>query len=127
MFYNNGIFLNFNWINTKTEIHSLKSACRTNVYGLIPIKDDEYIKYIYYYLNIFRENTNKKAKFTTNLGVIKKDALLKLNIIQTDKIKQKELVDYLDKLENKKNSIDDELKDIDDLMKSILEQSYEQN
>ena len=55
---------------------------------------------------------------------INTDSIKSIKIPTLNLDKQKELVDYLDKLENKKNSIDDELKDIDNLIKSILEQSY---
>ena len=46
-------------------------------------------------------------------------------IIFTPKEKQIEIVSYLDTLENKKNSILEEVDQIDILMKDILEQSYQ--
>lgn len=47
-----------------------KTACRANVCSLI-LKSNTYnLKYISYYLNFNRIETNKKAKFTTNLGTI---------------------------------------------------------
>jgi restriction endonuclease S subunit len=70
------------------------------VYALIPKIQNINLKYIYYYLNINRIETNKKAHFTTNLGTIS------LNDISTIKIKipsiekQNELIKQLDILDN---------------------------
>ena len=91
----------------------------------INTNSDELNRYLYYH--ILSISINKTASGSIGeVGSLNKDKLKVLDIfIQTDKTKQKELVDYLDKLENKKNSIDDEIKDIDILIKNILEQSYE--
>jgi hypothetical protein len=101
-----------------------KTACRTNVYALIPKNTDENIKYIYYYLNIFRNITNSKAKFTTNLGVIGKDDIENINILTSTYDIQTQMVEYLDKLEGKKNNICEEINEIDVLMKDVITQSY---
>lgn len=80
--------------------------------------------YLYYYFkNVIQDNIYKLQKgggqphvYSSNLS------LLKLPIISIEK--QTGIVQYLDKLEAKKNSINDEINDIDILMKNILEQSY---
>jgi type I restriction enzyme S subunit len=91
----------------------------------INTNNNELNRYLYYHILSISIN-NTATGSMGEAGSLNKDKLKVLDMfIQTDKIKQKEIVDYLDKLENKKNSIDDELKDIDNLMKSILEQSYE--
>ena len=100
-----------------------KTACRTNVYALIP-KIQNNISYIYYYLNNYRNITNSKAEFTTNLGVISKNNIINLLIPIPSIEIQTKMVEYLDKLENKKNNIDEEINDINTLMKQILENSY---
>ena len=90
----------------------------------INTNNDELNRYLYYHILSISIN-NTASGSIGEVGSLNKDKLKVLDIfIQTDKTKQKELVDYLDKLENKKNSIDDELKDIDNLINSILEQSY---
>ena len=53
-----------------------------------------------------------------------KDFQRKTLKIQKNSEKQTEIVRYLDNLEAKKNSIDEEISDIDTLMKQVLEQSY---
>lgn len=57
-----------------------KTACRAGVCSLNLKLDNVNIKYIYYYLNNNRIETNKKAKFTTNLGVISSDDIRDLEI-----------------------------------------------
>jgi type I restriction enzyme S subunit len=90
----------------------------------INTNSDELNRYLYYHILSISIN-NTATGSMGEAGSLNKDKLKVLDMfIQTDKIKQKEIVDYLDKLENKKNSIDDELKDIDNLIKNILEQSY---
>ena len=91
----------------------------------INTNNDELNRYLYYHILSISIN-NTATGSMGEAGSLNKDKLKVLDMfIQTDKIKQKEIVDYLDKLENKKNSIDDELNDIDNLIKSLLEQSYE--
>jgi restriction endonuclease S subunit len=102
-----------------------KTATRSCVYSLIPLNNNNIIKFHYHYLNIFREFTNKKAKFTTNLGTISKLSIEEIKIPIIDIEKQQEIVAYLDTLEIKKNSIQEELDQIDILMKDVLEQSYQ--
>ena len=58
------------------------------------------------------------------MGHIDIGKLKKFNIVIFKEEKQTEIVQYLDKLEAKKNSIDEEISDIDNLMKQVLEQSY---
>jgi len=71
-----------------------KVACRANVYALIPNDNKYNIKYIFYYLNINRIETNKKACFTTNLGTISTDSLKSIKIPIPSLEKQEEIVKY---------------------------------
>ena len=74
-----------------------KTACRANVCSLIPKNDIQInIKYINYYLNINRLETNKKAKFTTNLGTISLDNIKNIKIPMPSLEQQEEIVKYLD-------------------------------
>ena len=81
-------------------------------------------KYLYYYLKFNQLNIQKLAKYSTNLGHIDIGKLKKFNIVIFKEEKQTEIVQYLDKLESKNNNIDEEINDIDNLMKQVLEQSY---
>ena len=90
-----------------------KTACRANVCSLIlknttiPIN----LKYIYYYLNINRMQTNKKAKFTTNLGTISLDDIKTIKIIIPSIIEQNELVKNLDNLYEKNKQLEKEIEE----------------
>jgi restriction endonuclease S subunit len=111
----------------KCYLQGGKTSGNSEVIRIITNNKYEYltIKYLYYFLRFNQLNIQKLAKYATNLGHIEMEQFKNFNTIIFTVDIQKEIIDYLDKLENKKNSIDDELKDIDDLMKSILEQSYE--
>ena len=86
----------------------------------------EYIttKYLYHYLKFNQLNIQKLAKYSTNLGHIDIAKFKQFNVVIFKEEKQTEIVQYLDKLETKKNSIINEINDIDTLMKDVLEQSY---
>lgn len=99
------------WASDCFSIHSLNKEILTE-------------DYLYYYL-IQKQNNIYKLQTGGGQPHIYQDNINNFDLLLPNIDKQKEIVDYLDKLENKKNSIDDELKDIDSLMKSILEQSYE--
>jgi type I restriction enzyme M protein len=74
-----------------------KTACRANVCALTPIYDNMVnIKYVYYYLNINRLDTNKNAHFTTNLGTISLDALKSIQIPIPSLGHQHDIIEYLD-------------------------------
>ena len=107
----------------KVFLVSGKCAGNVAVFQLINISNNS-IKYLYYYLLLNQLRIQKLAKYAVNNGNIDMDEFMNFDLLLPIIDKQKEIVDYLDKLENKKNSIDDELKDIDNLIKSILEQSY---
>jgi len=80
-----------------------KTACRANVCSLV-YKTPEYnIKYINYYLNINRIDTNKKAHFTTNLGTISLDDIKSIKIPIPSLKRQEEIVKYLDFIYEKSN------------------------
>ena len=99
-----------------------KSATMSGVFTLLSKIDINY-KYFYYYLNINRLQTNKLAKFTTNLGKISIDNLNKLIIPFPSKEKQNECVQQLDKIEEIKNNIkQNEM--LDGLINLVSEKSY---
>lgn len=82
-------------------------------------------KYLYY--NIISDNfTNKMMDKATGSSYpsLNTDTIKGLTIPKLPIMKQTEIVQYLDNLEEKKNSIDEEISDIDTLMKQVLEQSY---
>jgi type I restriction enzyme, S subunit len=89
----------------------------------INTNNDELNRYLYYHiLSIPIDNT---ASGCMGGGSLNKEKLKVLNMyIQKNSKKQTEIVQYLDKLEAKKNSIDEDISDIENLMKQVLEQSY---
>jgi type I restriction enzyme S subunit len=101
-----------------------KTACRANVCSLISKIKEINIKYIYYYLNINRLETNKKAHFTTNLGTISLNEISNLKIPIPSIEKQKEIIEYLEfndeliKTLEKENEINKNNAEL--LMKQIL-------
>ena len=101
-----------------------KTSATCHQMALIP-KKIETINYLTHYLKFKKNKIMDLANYTTNLGCISKEKLVKFKIfIVKNSEKQTEIVQYLDKLETKKNSIDEEISDIDNLMKQVLEQSY---
>lgn len=89
----------------------------------INTNNDELNRYLYYH--ILSISVDNSASGCIGGGSLNKDKLRVLNMyILQDPQKQREIVEQLDKLENRKNSIDEEINDIDILMKQILEQSY---
>ena len=80
-------------------------------------------KYLYYSL-VFNENRIYKLAAGGGQKGINQENFKKLKIQIHTNEKQTEIVQYLDKLEAKKNSIDEEINDIDNLMKQVLELSY---
>ncbi len=80
-----------------------KTACRANVCSLVSKTQEYNIKYINYYLNINRIETNKKAHFTTNLGTISLDDIKSIKIPIPSLNKQQEIVKYLDFIYEKAN------------------------
>ncbi len=78
-----------------------KVACMSNVCSLVSKSDIYNIKYINYYLNMNRLETNKKAHFTTNLGRISLDDIKSIKIPIPSLERQNEIVQYLDFMEKK--------------------------
>jgi restriction endonuclease S subunit len=79
-----------------------KTACRASVCSL-SIKDTTIsinLKYIYYYLNINRELTNIKAKFTTNLGTISKEDIEGIKIPIPSLENQEIIIAYYEQMTN---------------------------
>ena len=90
----------------------------------INTNDTELNKYLYYH--IFSIPPNNNASGCIGGGSLNKTKLSIIEIIlQKDKTKQKEIVQYLDELEDEKNKIDIKITKINELMKTILEQSYQ--
>ena len=85
-----------------------KTACRANVCSLISKTQEYNIKYINYYLNINRIETNKKAHFTTNLGTISLDDIKSIEIPILSLGRQQEIVKYLDFIYEKTNKTSNE-------------------
>jgi len=82
-----------------------KTACRAGVLALIPIENNIFIKYHYYYLLINRKIICDKAKFTTNLGTISKSEIDNIDL-PTPKIEiQTKCVEQLNDLSNQKEMI----------------------
>ena len=85
-----------------------KTACRANVCSLVSKTQEYNIKYINYYLNINRIETNKKAHFTTNLGTISLDDIKSIKIPIPSLERQQEIVKYLDFIYEKANKTSNE-------------------
>ena len=85
-----------------------KTACRANVCSLVSKTPEYNIKYINYYLNINRIDTNKKAHFTTNLGTISLDDIKSIKIPIPSLKRQQEIVKYLDFIYEKANKTSNE-------------------
>jgi len=85
-----------------------KTACMANVCSLVAKSQEYDIKYINYYLNINRLNTNKKAHFTTNLGRISLDDIKSIKIPIPSLERQEEIVKYLDFIYEKANKTSNE-------------------
>ena len=89
----------------------------------INTNNDELNRYLYYHIKTIPVSNN--ATGCMGGGSLNKEKLKVLKIfIQKNPQIQTEIVQYLDSLEAKKNSIDEEINDIDNLMKQVLEQSY---
>ena len=99
-----------------------KTACRANVCSLISKIKEINIKYIYYYLNINRLETNKKAHFTTNLGTISLNEISNLKIQIPSIEVQNEIIEYLDYNSDIIKSLEKE----NELNKSVAENLFKQ-
>ena len=86
-------------------------------------ENDELNRYLYYHFMCIPVDNN--ASGCMGGGSLNKEKLKLLNIfIQKDSEKQREIVNYLDNIENKKISINEEISNIDLLMKDIMKESY---
>ena len=81
-------------------------------------------KYLYYYLFNNLKILENKYKGSLQKSIDNSD-LFELQMLCPSLEIQNEIIEYLDTLENKKNSIQEEVNQIDILMKDILEQSYQ--
>ena len=80
--------------------------------------------YLYYYLKYPLQNNIYKLQKGAGQPHVYSNDMSQLLLVIPNMAIQTEIVKYLDKLEAKKNSIDEEISDIDTLMKQVLEQSY---
>ena len=101
-----------------------KTACRANVCSLISKIKEINIKYIYYYLNINRLETNKKAHFTTNLGTISLNEISNLKIPIPSIEKQEEIIKKIDIFENSNKDIIKLIENLKEFNKIKLESSF---
>jgi type I restriction enzyme S subunit len=105
-----------------------KTACRANVCSLISKIKEINIKYIYYYLNINRLETNKKAHFTTNLGTISLNEISNLKIPIPSIEIQNKIVEYLDMIyETVIKNNNEKIENIKKLNKNYLELNLQFN
>ena len=89
----------------------------------INTNNDELNRYLYYH--IMSIPINNTASGSIGGGSLNKEKLKVLKIFtQTNPQAQTQMVEYLDKLEGKKNSICEEINEIDVLMKAVITQSY---
>ena len=110
-----------------------KTACRANVCSLVSKTGELNIKYIHYYLNINRIDTNKKAHFTTNLGTISLDEIKSIKIQIPSIEKQQEIVAYCDANNNLIKQLENEIEHnknlaqqfIKGIVKTVLEVEVE--
>ncbi len=86
-----------------------KTACRANVCSLIEITKKYSLKYIYYYLNINRIETNKKAHFVTNLGTISLNNIKSIKIPIPPLERQEEIVKYCEYNDNLIKQLEQEI------------------
>jgi type I restriction enzyme S subunit len=98
------------------------------VCSLIPINICYNIKYINYYLNINRIETNLKAHFTTNLGTISLEDIKNIKIPFPSLEQQKEIVEYLDLIYEKNiKSSNDKIEEIKKLNEEYLKINVKYN
>jgi type I restriction enzyme M protein len=100
-----------------------KTACRSGVCSLIlkkNIKLNINLKFISYYLNIFRIETNKKAKFVTNLGTINITSVKSIKIPIPPLEKQQEIVSFCESNDRKIKELEEEIEFNKKLSSQIL-------
>ena len=100
-----------------------KSACRSGVLALIPKEGNLYSNFHYYYLQNHRKLICDKAKFTTNLGTIGKTEIDKLDIPIVDNYE--EITQKMNELSDKIKNLDNDIVFIDNLMKDIMQSTYQ--
>lgn len=89
----------------------------------INTNNDELNRYLYYHIMCIP--INNTASGSIGSGSLNKEKLKILKIFtQINHQSQTQIVEYLDKLEGKKNNICEEINEIDVLMKDVITQSY---
>ena len=82
--------------------------------------------YLWYYLLLLIKNNFQYQRLYNGCPTaLSMYNFNELNIYILNISKQKEIVEYLDNLDNKKNNLETEINDINTLMKEVLEQSYQ--
>jgi len=100
-----------------------KSACRAGVLALIPKENNIYSEFHCHYLQNYRKMICDKATFTTNLGTIRKGEIENLNIPIVSN--HHEITRDMNELSDKIKNLDNDIVFIDNLMKEIMQSTYQ--
>ena len=109
------------------SIHYNKGKCAYTTQCLVLKSKGEFEnKYIYYYL-LSRLNKIKRMFRGLAIKQLDKKAFFKLDILLVDKVKQKIIIDNLDKISNNIQSKKEQLKKLEQLVKSQFVEMFENN
>ena len=107
------------------SIHYNKGKCAYTTQCLVLKSKGEFEnKYIYYYL-LFRLNKIKRMFRGLAIKQLDKKAFFKLDILLVDKVKQKIIIENLDKISNNIQSKKEQLKNLEQLVKSQFVEMFE--
>ena len=109
------------------SIHYNKGKCAYTTQCLVLKSKGEFDnKYIYYYL-LSRLNIIKRMFRGLAIKQLDKKEFFKLDILLVDKLKQKRIIDNLDKISNNIQSKKEQLKKLEELVKSQFIEMFENN
>ncbi len=109
------------------SIHYNKGKCAYTTQCLVLKSKGEFEnKYIYYYL-LSRLNKIKRMFRGLAIKQLDKKAFFKLDILLVDKVKQKIIIDNLDKISNNIQSKKEQLKSLEEFIKSQFVEMFENN
>ena len=107
------------------SIHYNKGKCAYTTQCLVLKSKGEFEnKYIYYYL-LSRLNKIKRMFRGLAIKQLDKKAFFKLDILLVDKVKQKKIIENLDKISNNIKSKKEQLKSLEQLVKSQFVEMFE--
>ena len=107
------------------SIHYNKGKCAYTTQCLVLKSKGEFEnKYIYYYL-LSRLNKIKRMFRGLAIKQLDKKAFFKLDILLVDKVKQKKIIENLDKISNNIQSKKEQLKNLEQLVKSQFVEMFE--